>query len=256
MACPSPSRHVFGRVPTCGHEQLAAAVRRFPAGSETILEEAEERRKNVSGQTGSGGGFVMAGDRKDLPYLKSLMQARKDGDFESPLKYALERYQEDTAPENPNTAPKEFWFSINNFRAILYHAGKLLGEDAVKYLDRIPDRDLQLLARIELAAALAGLPELAGPRRFQPSREARAARFDKRIADEPRGEPMRSPDGLSIRCPKCHWRPGEQTIWSCNCRHLWNTFSTGGRCPSCNFQWTVTVCHRRRSIAAQRMVST
>ena len=55
----------------------------------------------------------------------------------------------------------------NSFRAILYRAGKLLGVDATIYLDRIPDRDLRLLAQIELAAALVGLPELSGPRRFR-----------------------------------------------------------------------------------------
>jgi hypothetical protein len=145
-----------------GHEQLAVAVRRFPAGMETIHAEAEERRKNASGEACSGG-FVLAGDPKDFPYQKRLMQAAKDGDFEPTIQHALEHFREDTAPEDPNTAPKEFWYSANSFRAILYRAGKLLGEDATMYLDRIPDHDLRLLARIELAAVLAGLPELSGP---------------------------------------------------------------------------------------------
>jgi hypothetical protein len=227
-----------------GHEQLAAALHRLPDGIETIHQRAEKPGKDVSGQTGGGRGFVMAGDPKDFPYLRSLMQAESDGDFEPTLQHALDRYRDDTAPENPNAAPKEFWHSTGSFRAILHRAGKLLGGDAAKYLDHIPDRDLRLLAQIELAAALAGLPELAGPRRFHPSREARCARFDKMIADRPVEEPMRSPNGLSIRCPKCQWRPGEQSVWSCKCRHRWNTFSTGGRCPECNFQWTVTSCHR------------
>jgi hypothetical protein len=226
------------------HGQLSAAVRRFPDGLDTIHQEAEERRKNASGQTSSGGGFSMAGDPKDFPYLQSLMQAANDGNFASPIEHALERYREDMAPENPNVAPKEFWASTNSFRAILYRAGKLLGADATQYLDRIPDRDLRLLAHIELAAALAGLPELAGPRRFQPSRAARLTRFDKMVAGQPTEEPMRSPDGRSIRCPKCQWRPGGQTRWSCKCRHHWNTFWTAGRCPTCHFQWTVTSCHR------------
>jgi hypothetical protein len=226
-----------------GHEQLAAAVRRYPAGMETFHAEAEERRKNASGEA-CGGGFIMAGNPKDFPYQKRLMQAAKDGDFEPAIQDALDHYREDTAPENPNTAPKEFWQSANTFRTILYRAGKLLGGDATMYLDRIPDPDLRLLAQIELAAALAGLPEFSGPWRFHPSREALAARFDKMIADKPMDKPVRSPDGRSIRCPKCHWRPGEQTRWGCRCRHLWNTFRTAGRCPSCDVQWTVTVCHR------------
>jgi hypothetical protein len=225
-----------------GHEQLASAVRRFPAGMETIHTEAEERRKKASGE--ACGGFILAGNPKDFPYQKSLMQAAKDGDFEPVIQHALGHYREDTAAENPNIAPKEFWSSANSFRAILYRAGKLLGGHATIYLDRVPDRDLRLLSQIELAAALAGLPELSGPRRFHPSAKARAARFDKMIADKPPDEPVRSPDGRSIRCPKCHWRPGEQARWSCNCRHLWNTFRTAGRCPSCHFQWTATICHR------------
>jgi hypothetical protein len=226
-----------------GHKQLAVAVRRFPAGMETIHAEAEERRKNAT-PGACGGGFILAGNPKDFPYQKSLMRAAKDGDFEPAIQYALEHYREDTAPENPNTAPKEFWYSANSFRAILYRAGKLLGADATTYLDRIPDRDLRLLAQIELAAALAGLPELSGPRRFHPSREARNARFDKMVADKPPDEPVRGLDGRSVRCPKCHWYPGERARWGCSCRHLWNTFSTAGRCPSCHFQWTTTVCHR------------
>lgn len=226
-----------------GHEQLAVAVRRFPKGLETMQEEAEEKRKNLSGQT-CGGGFLMTGSGKDLPYAKSLLQAAKDGDFETPMQHAIESYLEETAPENPNAAPKEFWASTGRFRCILYRAGKRLGWDAARYLERIPDRDLRLAAQIELAAALAGLPELTGPQRFRPSRAARLARFDKMALEKPMGKPMRSPKGLSIRCPKCQWRPGEQTRWSCNCRHLWNTFWTGGQCPACHFQWTATVCHR------------
>src|SRR5438105_682374 len=33
-----------------------------------------------------------------------------------------------------------------------------------------------------------------------------------------------------IRCPRCH------------CGHIWNTFDTHARCPSCGFQWRETQC--------------
>jgi hypothetical protein len=46
------------------------------------------------------------------------------------------------------------------FCSIIYKAGKRLGEEAIKYVGQIPDADQRLFARIELAAALAGLPEL------------------------------------------------------------------------------------------------
>src|SRR5262249_1628624 len=45
---------------------------------------------------------------------------------------------------------------------ILYQAGRYEGRAAVKYLARIPDPTLRLFAQIELAAALAGLPQLGG----------------------------------------------------------------------------------------------
>ena len=58
-----------------------------------------------------------------------------------------------------NRAPKEVWPSTFCFRHILCQVGKRLGRDADVYLERIPDRDFRLFAQIELAAALAGLPE-------------------------------------------------------------------------------------------------
>jgi hypothetical protein len=47
----------------------------------------------------------------------------------------------------------------------LHSAGNRLGTAAVDYLKQIPDDDLRLFAQIELAAALAGLPELHGVQR-------------------------------------------------------------------------------------------
>jgi hypothetical protein len=58
-----------------------------------------------------------------------------------------------------------------------------------------------------------------------------------------------------IRCPLCSWRPSASSMWSCyslgtpepffeGCGAVWNTFSTGGRCPGCHHQWQWTSCHR------------
>jgi len=146
-----------------GHEQLAAAARRFPNGMESVMEEAARR----SDACGAGGGGGMAGSPRDFPYMRAVIQASRDGDFEPAIEHALERYRQDTAPDHPNQAPREFWPSTCRFRSILYSAGKRLGRDAVVYLDRIPDADLRLLAQIELAAALAGLPEMQGTQRSQ-----------------------------------------------------------------------------------------
>ncbi len=147
------------------HGQLAAAARRYPHGMETLLEEAKARTAAAGARPGGGGGYMMYGERGDIPYLKALMQASRDGDFGPPIEYALEQYREDTGPDNPNEAPREFWPSTCTFRGIFYRAGERLGRDATLYLDRIPDADLRLFAQIELAAALAGLPEFQGTRR-------------------------------------------------------------------------------------------
>jgi hypothetical protein len=48
--------------------------------------------------------------------------------------------------------------------------------------------------------------------------------------------------GPSIRCPACAWSPRPFDLWICACGHAWNTFDTGGVCPSCLHQWTQTQC--------------
>jgi len=48
--------------------------------------------------------------------------------------------------------------------------------------------------------------------------------------------------GPRIRCPKCGWQPQKNSRWACKCRHMWNTFDTGGVCPACLYQWTETAC--------------
>lgn len=58
-----------------------------------------------------------------------------------------------------------------------------------------------------------------------------------------------------IRCPHCKWQPLPSSRWSCyaqgtpepffqSCGTVWNTFSTGGRCPGCHHQWRWTSCLR------------
>lgn len=50
--------------------------------------------------------------------------------------------------------------------------------------------------------------------------------------------------GVKIACPKCEWEPKPDSRWICEfkCRHVWNTFATGGRCPKCRKQWEETCC--------------
>jgi hypothetical protein len=45
-----------------------------------------------------------------------------------------------------------------------------------------------------------------------------------------------------VRCPACKWEPKRDDQWTCECLHAWNTFDTGGVCPSCQRQWMETQC--------------
>ena len=60
-------------------------------------------------------------------------------------------------------------------------------------------------------------------------------------------------DFSRIRCPHCEWKPKSDSRWSCvsfgtpeppfeSCGTVWNTFSTRGKCPGCQHQWTWTTC--------------
>jgi len=56
------------------------------------------------------------------------------------------------------------------------------------------------------------------------------------------GTDSKGPAGPRIRCPLCGWRPTKHDRWLCKCGHIWNTFDTGGVCPACIYQWTLTAC--------------
>jgi hypothetical protein len=73
------------------------------------------------------------------------------------------------------------------------------------------------------------------------------------IVDETRADDTKPFSG--IRCPLCRWRPSPESVWTCHCEgtpepvfkscgHVWNTFSTRGRCPGCGHQWQWTSCLR------------
>lgn len=74
----------------------------------------------------------------------------------------LTLYKEDSDAKSPNLAPREFWPSSQHFRTLVHVAGEAFGPKAEAYLAQIPDTDLQLLARIELARALLGKPRETG----------------------------------------------------------------------------------------------
>lgn len=103
-------------------------------------------------------------------------------------------------------------------------------QEAAKYLGQIVDEDLRLYAETEMLAAVAGLPQFQGVQReFRPQRHL--------------DNPEIAGDVIAgVRCPKCNWTPRVGSRWSCRCGHIWNTFETRGVCPSCTFEWQVTMC--------------
>jgi hypothetical protein len=62
--------------------------------------------------------------------------------------------------KNPNAAATAFWPSSAKYKSIFHSMAKELGESAAPELAVIKDIDLRLLAQIEFAAGLSGLPEL------------------------------------------------------------------------------------------------
>jgi hypothetical protein len=200
-------------------------------------------------QGGGGGcGYILSGDPKDFPRQRQIIHAARNGDFALSMEDALEKDRDDTSPDAPNYAPREYWPSTGVFRSTLYQAGKRLGSEAAGLLEQIPDGNARLFAAIELAAALAGAsaatvtsmkrPHPPGSRRS----DARIISARSSIGTGGVGPPMRSPDGQVIRCPKCDFKPSDDIRWGCKCGHIWNTFRTAGKCPACTFQWEETMC--------------
>lgn len=68
--------------------------------------------------------------------------------------------------------------------------------------------------------------------------------IDEEIEKTKKGdaEKDREPAGPRIRCPRCGWTPRKNDRWMCMCKHVWNTFDTGGVCPACLYQWMITMC--------------
>jgi hypothetical protein len=204
------------------HPRVAEAVKRFPLAMRSVWDgqrKYDPARDDV----------VEIGERELMPIAEALAT-----DFEAAFRHAIGTFADDTDAESPNGAHKECWPSTREFRHILFKAGQHQGPPAAKHLDRIPDPDLRLFGKIELCAALAGLPQLGGLT-TQYSRKPRIT--SPAELDEIFGSIL-----PGIRCPRCKWAPRTKILWSCKCEHQWNTFDTRGLCPGCGYQWERTAC--------------
>jgi hypothetical protein len=93
------------------------------------------------------------------------IEDEKNGDFKNSFEHALRSYAQDRA--RPNPYPRECWPSAEEFRVILYAAGRYDGASGARLLDRIPDVVLRLFAEIEFAAGIAGLEQIGSITREQ-----------------------------------------------------------------------------------------
>ena len=81
--------------------------------------------------------------------------------YDRPFAEADRLYRRESAAGR-RQVPIESRFATDAYRMILYRVGRREGASAARLLDRISDRDARLFAQIELAAALAQLPEVGG----------------------------------------------------------------------------------------------
>jgi hypothetical protein len=77
------------------------------------------------------------------------------------------RYARHADAAGPNPYPRECWPSAEDFRVILYAAGRYDGESGARLFDRIPDGVLRLFGEIEFAAGIAGLAQIGSITREQ-----------------------------------------------------------------------------------------
>jgi uncharacterized protein (TIGR03435 family) len=135
---------------------LSAAAAKYPYGMESMTEAmtAEQAPPSAEQIAAACIDGISVGSRF-IPISEAIRT-----EFAEAFDIALDHYDADIDPMRPNLVPQQCWPSAADFRNILYKAGVHEGAVAAKYLDRIPDPALRLFAQIELAAALAGLPQL------------------------------------------------------------------------------------------------
>jgi hypothetical protein len=145
------------------NRELRRAAKIYPAGPDTEFDrpveqqlsaEALEQLKRDSNGFALGSQFFRFEDEKN-------------GDFKNSFEQALRSYAQDADRARPNPYPRECWPSAEDFRVILYAAGRYDGEGGARLLDRIPDVVLRLFAEIEFAAGIAGLEQIGGITREQ-----------------------------------------------------------------------------------------
>jgi hypothetical protein len=146
--------------------ELARAAALYPYGHDTDADadrpiepieplSAEAREQRIR----DWAGFALGLDSRFF-----LLADEQKSDFRDSFAHAARAFARD---RRSNRAPRECWPSAEDFRTILYAAGRYEGASGARLLDRIPDAALRLFARIEFAAGCVGLDQIGGITREQ-----------------------------------------------------------------------------------------
>lgn len=67
-------------------------------------------------------------------------------------------YKQEANPDDPNPYTKAVWTSTQLFKLLFHRAARSLGLAAEPLLEKVPDPEIQIIARVEMAAAWSGTP--------------------------------------------------------------------------------------------------
>uniref|UniRef100_Q01U16 Uncharacterized protein n=1 Tax=Solibacter usitatus (strain Ellin6076) TaxID=234267 RepID=Q01U16_SOLUE len=137
------------------YPEVAAAAQIYPLGLESLMSLRPPAGTAGGGRIGSGSGSGFGSRDRRLPGPSTVPEL---------LEEARRLHREDIDPGDPNLAPHVFWPSCHAYKLALYWAGRHSGMDAEPLLDQVPDIDFAILAAIEFAAGVLGLPEPFGVR--------------------------------------------------------------------------------------------
>jgi hypothetical protein len=144
------------------HRELRRAAEIYPFGHDTDVDRPAEQ---VSAEALEQWKSDWTGFALGSQFFR--IEDEKNGDFKNSFEHALRSYARDADRARPNPYPRECWPSAEDFRMILYAAGRYDGEGGARLLDRIPDVVLRLFAEIEFAAGIAGVAQIGSITREQ-----------------------------------------------------------------------------------------